>query len=168
MTTGYIEKLIEKFFNGDTSLEEEKAIYTYFSGENIPSHLQKYRDLFCDFSMLPLQSQKKKRQKIFHLKWYAGVAASILLAATVIFSWNKYDAMQFNKKYDGSYVIVNGIRYSNVNSIRCDIETALAEADQLQQLTNANAIEAEAKSHILDGIENPEQRKVLEEILNDL
>lgn len=46
METKKIEQLIEKFFEGKTSLEEEKMLRAYFSSGEVPGHLQSYIDLF--------------------------------------------------------------------------------------------------------------------------
>lgn len=42
----YIEQLLEEYFNGETTVEEEKILRTFFCQESIPEHLLQYRDLF--------------------------------------------------------------------------------------------------------------------------
>lgn len=42
----YIEQLLEEYFNGETTVEEEKILRTFFCQESIPEHLAQYRDLF--------------------------------------------------------------------------------------------------------------------------
>lgn len=42
----YIEQLLEEYFNGETTVEEEKILRTFFCQESIPEHLVQYRDLF--------------------------------------------------------------------------------------------------------------------------
>lgn len=42
----YIEQLLEEYFNGETTLEEEKILRTFFCQEKLPEHLVQYRDLF--------------------------------------------------------------------------------------------------------------------------
>lgn len=42
----YIEQLLERYWNCETSLEEEKILRTFFSQKDIPARLLKYRDLF--------------------------------------------------------------------------------------------------------------------------
>lgn len=42
----YIEQLLEEYFNGETTVEEEKILRTFFCQESIPAHLVQYRDLF--------------------------------------------------------------------------------------------------------------------------
>lgn len=42
----YIEQLLDSYWNGETSLEEENILRTFFSQDNIPGNLLKYQDLF--------------------------------------------------------------------------------------------------------------------------
>lgn len=42
----YIEQLLEEYFNGETTVEEEKILRTFFCQESVPEHLVQYRDLF--------------------------------------------------------------------------------------------------------------------------
>lgn len=42
----YIEQLLEAYFNGETTVEEEKILRTFFHQEDVPESLVQYRDLF--------------------------------------------------------------------------------------------------------------------------
>ncbi|MFR2069947.1 MAG: hypothetical protein ACLS4S_07055 [Bacteroides nordii] len=42
----YIEQLLERYWQCETSLEEESELRTFFSQEKVPAHLLQYRDLF--------------------------------------------------------------------------------------------------------------------------
>ncbi|WP_288317435.1 pyruvate ferredoxin oxidoreductase [Xylanibacter caecicola] len=42
----YIEQLLERYWTCETSLEEETILRTFFSQENIPAELLRYKDLF--------------------------------------------------------------------------------------------------------------------------
>ncbi len=44
----YIEQLLERYFECETSLEEEKILRAFFAQENIPVRLLKYRTLFME------------------------------------------------------------------------------------------------------------------------
>jgi hypothetical protein len=46
MTTNGIEILLEKYFEGNTSIREEKILRDFFQGNEIPVHLQDYKPLF--------------------------------------------------------------------------------------------------------------------------
>ena len=42
----YIEQLLERYWNCETSLEEEDILRTFFSQKDIPAHLLSYQALF--------------------------------------------------------------------------------------------------------------------------
>ena len=42
----YIEQLLERYFNAETSLEEESILRTFFSQTDIPAEMQQWRALF--------------------------------------------------------------------------------------------------------------------------
>lgn len=47
MDSKYIEQLLERYWQGETSLEEEATLRAFFSGDNaIPRHLLRYKELF--------------------------------------------------------------------------------------------------------------------------
>ena len=41
-----IEELIDRYFEGQTSCEEERELRSFFTQENVPESLQVYRPLF--------------------------------------------------------------------------------------------------------------------------
>ena len=42
----YIEQLLERNWQGETTLQEENILRSFFSQQDIPEHLQKYKALF--------------------------------------------------------------------------------------------------------------------------
>ena len=42
----YIEQLMERYWNAETSLEEESILRSFFSQENIPAEMEQWRRLF--------------------------------------------------------------------------------------------------------------------------
>ena len=42
----YIEQLLERYFNAETSLEEERILRTFFSQEDIPAEMMHWKSLF--------------------------------------------------------------------------------------------------------------------------
>ncbi len=46
MDSKYIEQLLERYWQCDTSLEEEARLRAFFSGNDVPGHLLRYKDLF--------------------------------------------------------------------------------------------------------------------------
>jgi hypothetical protein len=42
----YIEQLLERYWDAETTLEEENILRTFFSQKDIPADMEKYRDVF--------------------------------------------------------------------------------------------------------------------------
>lgn len=85
MELSNIEKLLEKYFEGETTVSEEKELKVYFTRETVPSHLEKYKDLFQYFSEestitatkdLKLNTSSRKSRYA-----WMGIAASVALIA---------------------------------------------------------------------------------------
>lgn len=77
-----VEQLLEKYFQGATTIAEEKQLKAYFSSNDVASHLAKYQALFGYFETqketqfeqkLPLQPRKQNT-----VKWI-GIAASFVV-----------------------------------------------------------------------------------------
>ena len=95
-----IEILLAKYYEGQTSLEEESVLHRYFSESEVPEHLQADRDLFLglatektretihvDFEKdilgvveeTEIAKTEKRRLIPQRLYWISGVAASLML-----------------------------------------------------------------------------------------
>lgn len=68
MALDRIEKLIDKYFEGETSIAEENELKTYFSSLDVAQHLQQYKPVFGYFSQakaeefkaeIPLNTKKR-------------------------------------------------------------------------------------------------------------
>lgn len=77
-----VEQLLEKYFQGATTIAEEKLLKAYFSSNDVAPHLAKYQSLFGYFEIqkgtqfeqkLPLQPRKQNT-----VKWI-GIAASFVV-----------------------------------------------------------------------------------------
>lgn len=49
MESAVIEQLLEKYFEGETTLAEEQQLKAYFSSGSVPEHLQEYQPMFAFF-----------------------------------------------------------------------------------------------------------------------
>jgi len=50
MNTKEIEELLEKYYEGDTTLADEMLLKEFFSREDVPEHLRKYQSMFRFFT----------------------------------------------------------------------------------------------------------------------
>lgn len=73
----YIEQLMERYWNCETTLEEEQILRTFFAQAEIPAHLLKYRSLFV---------YQREQQKVeclgeaFDAKVFAALHAPVVKA----------------------------------------------------------------------------------------
>ncbi len=104
-----IEKSLEKYFNGESSLAEEETLMEFFSGEDVPEHLRSIAPQFryyqaqqqikiqdAEFDEKVLERIDKDRILIFpagkrsKVLWIAGAAASILILVAVFMKLSVY------------------------------------------------------------------------------
>ena len=52
----YIEQLMERYWNAETSMEEESILRSFFTQENIPAEMEQWRPLFVADSQEPRMS----------------------------------------------------------------------------------------------------------------
>jgi len=83
-----IEILIEKYFQGETSIAEEKELRSYFSSQNVAPHLEQYKAMFGYFTEAKQQKftqeipQQTKKRKVM---WLSIAASIVVLFGMVTF-----------------------------------------------------------------------------------
>lgn len=119
-----IEELIERYFEGQTSCEEERELRCFFNRENVPEHLQVYRPLFICLEQevkafreksTPTAKLPSYRRRFIYMM--SGVAAGILLLIGIA------GTKQYLHVTPENYVIIDGKQYTDDNLVR---EQALA------------------------------------------
>ncbi len=95
-----LEQLIEKFYAGETTLEEEKQLRVFFMQEDIPKQYRELKEQFflmdnmgreelpADFEERLLASMpvaSNERKSLFGHYWIPAVAATLLILITIIF-----------------------------------------------------------------------------------
>ncbi len=89
-----IEKLIEKYFEAETSLQEEALLKDYFSRSDVPPHLMPYKAMFGYYN----QNSTETAQKDIRLPENKRFLQWISVAAAVILMISLYAAYQKNEK----------------------------------------------------------------------
>lgn len=83
MVLNDIEKLIEKYESGETSIKEEKQLKAYFSEETVAPHLEEYKPLFQYFNQTKQEGYtgdvplKPKKSNLY--QWISVAAIAILM-----------------------------------------------------------------------------------------
>ena len=121
MELANIKKTLEKYFEGNTSLEEEKALQKYFTQAHIPAELKAYQSLFqyfetnanerfnIDTLVLPITP---KKSKLVVMRWFAA-AASVVLLVGIYFqqsqpNYSKTEQMAAYMEYKKAMYLLSG------------------------------------------------------------
>ena len=92
MALDRIERLIDKYFEGETSIAEEKELKAYFSSSYVAQHLEQYKPVFGYFSQakqeqftatISLKSKRKQKR----LAWLSVAAAVVVMVCIGFFAY---------------------------------------------------------------------------------
>ncbi len=95
-----IEKLLERYFEGITSVSEEEQIREYFRGEDVATHLQQYRPMFNYFSSAREERYTKQvpsKPRTIQYRWIS-VAAAVVLTFGIYFGKQYQDRKQMERE----------------------------------------------------------------------
>lgn len=83
----YIEQLLDKYFEGETSISEERELKAYFSQSKVAPHLENYRTMFGYFQeaqQVSFPEQKEAKIVPMHKRsnrvWQIAAAIALLLS----------------------------------------------------------------------------------------
>ena len=187
-----VELYIDRFMEGETSNAEEKELYRFFATEkDLPQHIAQYREMFAYFEsgldeslsaqalteaehstakvvQLKPAETKKPKKRIF--MFAASIAASIVLIFGISFGLLKNDADELYS-YEGSYVMQNGKRVTDKETLRLMIDNTMKEADniekQVAQLSEISDKDDNIQSVMASSINNSEAQARVNEFLNE-
>jgi len=169
-----IRRLIDSFFNGTTTLDEERRLYRFFAGGGVPAELECYRDVFADFGSLPIENDavreknaSTKRRTLWLWRAVSGVAAVLLVAFALSIYHDVREDRMLAARYEGSYVIENGRRIDDLSDIRTDIEAALSHAKSIESHDMVGSTVEQAEQNVLNSIADPAERARINAILNE-
>ena len=160
MELSRIKILVDKYFDGLTSLEEEQELARYFAEtEDIPEEYQVVKMMLSSFCTLSNETPKAevkavaetKHRNIFRLnrKWIAGVAAAAAILIGIVIAFMPNKVIESTTETEPSYVCyVNGVRIDDeqvayaeasriLGSVSEDMQLAMAEVNRLTHYTIA-------------------------------
>ncbi|MDR2126435.1 MAG: hypothetical protein LBP63_06375 [Prevotellaceae bacterium] len=135
-----IDLFIAKYFDGATTLKEERLLIKYFQNKNMPEHLEIYRPIFMFF-----WSATKRKHRVKYL--FASLKSKSIAVAVACFTVLLGTALFFNihADFETSIAYINGKKYTDKNIICSEI---------IESLNNLSASNTNA---YLDQIEAIEQ-----------
>ncbi|MFD2551025.1 hypothetical protein ACFSQP_04270 [Bizionia sediminis] len=149
-----IENLLEKYESGQTSLEEEAVLKSYFSEKNWPAHLQVYAAMFGYFDSEKNQEFKQelplKNKSVFSLKWLAVSAVAVLFLG-VYFTTVKNTDNDLGTHSDPMLAYQEVVK--SLELISQSLNKGIYKVNYLNTVS-----EGVSKVHYLSELENPVQR----------
>jgi hypothetical protein len=104
-----IKDLVEKYFQGETSIAEENELHTYFSSSNVAQHLEQHRPIFGYFSLvkeqqftagIPLLTQPPDKKNT--VAWVSIAASVAVLLGITTYAYYNSDVAN-NSQNLGTY-----------------------------------------------------------------
>jgi hypothetical protein len=107
MEQNKIEILLEKYFEGTTSIDEENELRGYFSSADVAPHLEHYKTIFGYFSVeatqklgLEISLESKKQKGV----WLSIAASVVVLLGVGMYVFNQFDTADKKEKQElGTY-----------------------------------------------------------------
>ena len=138
LTSKNIEEYIRRFMEGETTNEQEQAIYRYFRTQRVPAHLKSYQAMFAWYEQgMPQKLAPKKRSfRLAVQAWRAGLVAILVLGIGLSCFLLRESSTAKSEEwacYEGSYVVINGKRNSNIDEIMPQILATLRQAEETEK-----------------------------------
>lgn len=125
----YIEDVLNRYFEGETSAEEERQLRVFFASDGVPDHLADYTPLFAYFDEEIKKeapgSKATHRSEVRRGTLYilSGVAACVLALLGIGRLLYPADTLFCS----GNYVVINGRCYTDIHKVRSFAFEALQE-----------------------------------------
>ena len=136
-----IRTLLDRFFDGETSLAEEQELYDYFRQDiaALPEDLVPLREMFLDLAavpyddVVPTQSQQTVNRRWYH--WAAAVVLLLVVGATVLFTRSR-------QTDDECVAIVYGERTTDRTVVLTEMQKTMAAVS----VDGSDIVESQLKS----------------------
>lgn len=121
LTSKNIEEYIRRFMDGETTNDEEQAIYRFFRNQRVPAHLKSYQAMFAWYETgMPEDTKPKPHAVERHFRLPTIIRAGIAAMLVLLVGWawmSQTDSEQEFVCYEGSYVKVNGKCITDIEQI---------------------------------------------------
>ncbi|GHV57404.1 hypothetical protein FACS1894182_06140 [Bacteroidia bacterium] len=133
-----IQELIDKYFEGLTSLKEEETLREYFRGRDIPEEWKAYQPLFRYFSEERQKTEKKQRIPRSIRLWMSVAAAACVL----LFFGLKLTSPAPNHLSAYSMMYIDGKKYTDIELIQVEALKALENLSENREDVYTSQAEA--------------------------
>ena len=172
-----IKDLLNRFFEGQTSDKEERELYLFFRRDNLPEEFASYRSVIKYFetgladeldSAMPNPPSRTISSKKRWIVWSSIAASFLLILFAPLYFLNIPETPD---PLEGSYIIRNGMRITDLKRIRPELEATIQNAFLQQEETEQfieqlsqedNRVENEVILQVLE-----QYSRILENIQDD-
>lgn len=171
----HIESLLERFFEGETSNQEEQALYAFFARPDLPEHLKPYKEVFGYFEkgiageVAALDAPAPVRKVPFVRRWlWAGIAIAASLSLFLLL--NNRDAVKEESDFNpfaGSYIIRNGVRTEIPEEVARELSKIIQDTERDEFGKEYASVQIREKETYFDQLE----KQVIshrQHVMNDL
>lgn len=152
----HIEDLLERFFDGQTSNVEEQELYAFFNSPGVPEALQSYQSVFAyfetgikeEFSGQPDEAGRTSLKSSGKFWLWIGTGVAVSLLFFLVYSLGFDRPASFNP-YEGSYIVRNGVRITDMKEILPELEYSLREVKLQQEEAEQIARQVNRKEKLL-------------------
>ena len=131
------EKLIKKFMDGSTTMDEESALYSYFASGDVDDDLAEWKDYFLAFGLLRDTVDERAEEsptKVVamgrrHQEWHSIAAAAAVIIVLVVAAMGIYRSQNYCEAY------VYGRKVTNEKVVMKEMNATLKEIDNGDQPT---------------------------------
>lgn len=127
MTTNEIEQILERYYDGESTLTEEKLLREYFSGSEVADHLKMHQPLFTYFTSQAAAHIEKEPKVVTmtstrnNILYVASLAAGVLLVIGLFFTF-----------------LNNNVNHSRSGSNDPELQLAFLQAEDALMLVSGN------------------------------
>lgn len=156
----YIEQLLERYWQCETSLEEEAQLRAFFAGNDVPGYLRRYKDLFV-YQQL---QQEERLGEDFDARVLAEIEVPVVKAKRLT------PVARFMPLFKAAAVVAVVLSLGNVmqHSFFADVKE-VAAADTIGKQISAPSVALSGnvtvthEQQILDSLQRVEQGKEIKE-----
>src|SRR3712207_2676071 len=134
----YINTIIERFFDGETSLAEEQVLYDYFAHHEVPAEMQPLQLMLADMQAikapvtLGCEAPRTAKIKPLRRQWHKtlSLAAAVFAGLIVLSTW-------FGHSQESYVAYIYGQKVTNREAVMQEVHTTMNT--MLQGNTNVDA-----------------------------
>ena len=190
----HISILIERFFDGQTTRDEERCLCAYFASDDVTDEHMLLREMFLDIATLSaedtgindilytaadtktvtLTSTAPTRQPSTLIRLRRMWSAAATLIAAIVFTGgismqtHAREVAMLEAQFGGSYVIVNGQRCDNLAQIKDDIKKEVHYSDSINLTIEKQETAQDIVIELLDDFNGTDDMQAIEDALNTI